>query len=229
VIAHPIVAGAVGPQSAGAVRLAAALAELTGSTLVQAGADDACLPQELARVARQVDASVLVVGPDPDIEVARGVLHRAPCPILVTPRDASLPGEAGLREIGVAFDGSASARRAVTVAQHLALRARAHLTLVAVGPDAPGDELETIAAGLAQTVGVGILRPLGRPERQLVGASSAFDLLVCGSHGHDPPARRVLGPVAEHLMRAAHCPVLIVPVRCRHHAATPLGVTTAGG
>jgi nucleotide-binding universal stress UspA family protein len=187
------------------------------------------IPEGLAKLAREVDASLLVVGRDLDGTIARHVLARAPCPVLVTPQDAALPGDEGLREIGVAYDGSECSRRAVTAAQHLAVRNGAHVTLITVGPDAGSADVDAVAARLSEAVSVDVRRPLGLPERRLAGASRDLDLLVCGSHSHRPLLAKVLGSVSGALTQTASCPVLVVPARCRHHATTPLGVTTAGG
>jgi nucleotide-binding universal stress UspA family protein len=187
------------------------------------------IPEALAKLAREVDASALVVGRDLDGHIARYVLARSPCPVVVVPQEATLPGDGGLREIGVAYDGSECSRRAVTAAQHLAIRAGARLTLITVGPDAARVDVDAVACRLTEAVDVDVCRPLGLPARRLTGASQELDLLVCGSHSHRPLLAKVLGSVSGHLTQSAHCAVLVVPARCRHHATTPLGVTTAGG
>lgn len=43
------------------------------------------------------------------------------------------------------------------------------------------------------------------------------DLIVAGSHGRGPAAGLLLGSFTSHLLKVAHCPVLIVPWR-PHHA-----------
>lgn len=43
------------------------------------------------------------------------------------------------------------------------------------------------------------------------------DLIVAGSHGRGPVAGLLLGSFTSHLLKVAHCPVLIVPWR-PHHA-----------
>ncbi len=187
------------------------------------------VPEALARLAREVDASALVVGRDLDGAIAGHVLGRAPCPVLVTPQDAAPPGDRGLRAIGIAYDGSECSRHALTAAERLARATGARLTLITVSPDAGEVDVDAVAARVAGDVDVEVRRPLGLPARRLAGASHDLDLLVCGSHGHRPLLAKVMGSVSGRLTQAAHCPVLIVPARCHHHATTPLGVTTAGG
>lgn len=51
----------------------------------------------------------------------------------------------------------------------------------------------------------------GRPSKVLVDAAKASDLLVVGSHGQGRVREKVLGSVSTECVRAAHCPVLVVP------------------
>jgi nucleotide-binding universal stress UspA family protein len=59
---------------------------------------------------------------------------------------------------------------------------------------------------------------LGTPVEVLTRAARDADLLVLGSHGHGRLFHAVLGSVAEQCIRAAVCPVLVVPVP---HGVTP--------
>ncbi len=52
----------------------------------------------------------------------------------------------------------------------------------------------------------------GRPEHVLVRLSKGVDLLVLGSSGHTPLLGMLLGSVAQHCTRHAHCPVVLVPL-----------------
>jgi nucleotide-binding universal stress UspA family protein len=52
----------------------------------------------------------------------------------------------------------------------------------------------------------------GRPEHVLVRLSKGADLLVLGSSGHTPLLGMLLGSVAQHCTRHAHCPVVLVPL-----------------
>ena len=51
----------------------------------------------------------------------------------------------------------------------------------------------------------------GHPATELIAASAEADLLVVGSHGHQPLAELLLGSVAAECVRHAHCPVVIAP------------------
>ena len=52
----------------------------------------------------------------------------------------------------------------------------------------------------------------GHPATELIAASADADLLVVGSHGHQPLAELLLGSVAADCVRHAHCPVVIAPI-----------------
>ncbi len=53
---------------------------------------------------------------------------------------------------------------------------------------------------------------IGKPADELlrVAAQLGADLLVVGSHGHDPIAHLLVGSVAERIVRSATCPVVVV-------------------
>jgi len=52
----------------------------------------------------------------------------------------------------------------------------------------------------------------GPAAEVLTGAATDADLLVLGSHGHGRLFHAVVGSVAEQCIRAAVCPVVVVPV-----------------
>jgi nucleotide-binding universal stress UspA family protein len=109
------------------------------------------------------------------------VLHRAPCSVLV-----ARPPQAAARfprAIVVGNDDSAQANVAVQVAEHLAERFRAPLSIVkATGPD--------------------------HPVHALVRASAEADLVVVGSRGLH--GLKALGSVSERVAHEALCSVLVV-------------------
>ena len=65
----------------------------------------------------------------------------------------------------------------------------------------------------------------GASSDVLVRASDDADLLVLGSHGHTRMYHVVLGSVAEACIRAATCPVLVIPMA--RAASSRSGTTTA--
>lgn len=74
------------------------------------------VPDALVALACDVDASVLVVGRDVEGRVTRSLIPRAPCPVAVAPLSAPLSAIGWFERIGVAYDGSDSARSALVVA-----------------------------------------------------------------------------------------------------------------
>jgi nucleotide-binding universal stress UspA family protein len=64
----------------------------------------------------------------------------------------------------------------------------------------------------------------------LVRASDEADLLVLGSHGHTRMYHAVLGSVAEACIRAATCPVLVIPMaRAASHPTGAKAMQSTGG
>jgi nucleotide-binding universal stress UspA family protein len=71
---------------------------------------------------------------------------------------------------------------------------------------------------------------LGAAPDVLIEAARDADLLVLGSHGHGRLFHAVLGSVTEASIRAATCPVVVVPVPHTEKAdtsSTPSGIPSA--
>jgi nucleotide-binding universal stress UspA family protein len=143
-----------------------------------------------------------------------------------------------LKNVVVATDFSLDADAAVSYALALAKETRAAVCLLHVvdNPLAAGawssDMYASEIAGLQinlvrdaeKQLQQGI-RTLDRPGIEIAGAvrtgrpastivefarESGCDLIVIGSHGRTGAARLVMGSVAEHVVRTAPCPVLVV-------------------
>jgi len=54
---------------------------------------------------------------------------------------------------------------------------------------------------------------VGRPAEQICQYADdrGIDLIIASTHGHTGWAHVLIGSVAEHVVRYAHCPVLVVP------------------
>jgi nucleotide-binding universal stress UspA family protein len=74
-----------------------------------------------------------------------------------------------------------------------------------------GEALELRLAEVEGCASVERFVELGAPYAEIVRRAEAWnaDLLVIGSHGRTGLSRAMLGSVAEHVVRAAHCPVLV--------------------
>jgi nucleotide-binding universal stress UspA family protein len=84
-------------------------------------------------------------------------------------------------------------------------RERAEQTLRTEIADQTGAVPSTAAIAVAAEV------VEGRAAQVLVEAARDADLLVLGSHGHDRVYRTVLGSVAQEVVEAAPCPVVVIP------------------
>ena len=140
-----------------------------------------------------------------------------------------------VQHILIPIDFSATSDRALAYAIALAQQLHARLTLlhvldltpVAIGDPAIGvptttlDTLETEAqhllqASLQRVQHAGLqgesLLVQGAPTHAIVDTASAqgVDLILMGTHGRTGLAHVFLGSVAEHVIRQAPCPVLVI-------------------
>jgi nucleotide-binding universal stress UspA family protein len=135
--------------------------------------------------------------------------------------------------VGCGFDGSPTAREALTWAGDFARRSRRPLRVLAVqrrlafgnvgvsgafGAKSANDELRAgLAADLERAVAALPLESVeseileGDPAETLAANSDGFALLVLGSRGYGPMRSVLLGSVSANVARTAACPVLIVP------------------
>jgi nucleotide-binding universal stress UspA family protein len=201
---------------------------------------DMSVPAALHRFARQREAGLIVVG-----STARGaagrvlsgstaqrLLHGAPCPVALAPREYRA---ARLETIAVGFVDSAEGRVALRAAHMLANQAGARLRVIAAlhpagglvlsGPDKleRGSQLQgrhraEMEAALERELatfapGVEILPELhvDDPADVLLRISRNVDLIVCGSRGYGPLRSVLLGGVSRRLVDESSCPVLVLP------------------
>jgi nucleotide-binding universal stress UspA family protein len=166
--------------------------------------------------------------------LAERLLHGAPCPVAVAPRDFHAHGPGDISTITVGYDGSAEAKAALVGARTIARVRGARLRLVEVldatwlgtpalmqgeGYDMMPDDLQEharrsldeTAAALAGDVPVEPVVAVGAPEQVLAEQSQSSDLVVVGSRGYGPHRAVLLGSVSGRLVREASCPVLVLP------------------
>ena len=158
-------------------------------------------------------------------------------------------GPLELKQILVPIDFSDCSKKALQYALPLAKQHGAALTLAYVMPRVPysageydavgyaalGIELrsareEDLAVFAAQEIRGDVptktVVPWGEPTREIVKLAQSLpaDLIVISTHGRTGLTHVFLGSVAEHVVRHAPCPVLVVRVREPEFLASP-GVT----
>ncbi len=131
-----------------------------------------------------------------------------------------------ITRVVAAFDGSAPSRIALSAAIDEAARRDVPLLLVTAidvtqALPVAGTQHETsartacqegvrIAAAKLGTDGVDATVQIGDPSAVLLRTIRAGDLAVCGTHGHRPVARMLLGSTSTTLAMHAPCPVMVV-------------------
>lgn len=164
--------------------------------------------------------------------VPERLLQGATCPVVVVPRGYRYERDPGVHLIGVAVDGSPESHRAVEVAADIALAAHSGFKLIGIVEPSPPPmvgmasmyvpdsgtyrdsmlrELEQTADALPRELRPEIVMVDGEAAPELIERSAPLSLLVMGSRSYGPVRRALLGSVSSHVLRAASCPVLIVP------------------
>lgn len=166
--------------------------------------------------------------------VADGLLHGAPCEVIVAPRGYASETHGPFRTVAVAYDDTPEAMAALERAEAIALACRATIVVYTVSappavvpgaagyapavlPDAGAIVTRTVKAVDERLAATG--RELsGPPGPAIVEAceGDGADLLVAGSRAYGPVRRVLLGSVSTQLAHKAPCPVLVVPRPGKH-------------
>jgi len=202
--------------------------------------------RELHRLTEQPTTGVIVVGSTTRGPVGRllvgGIGERllagAACPVAIAPRDYGTRRPSRLACVGVGFDGSDEARRALDGAVVIARAGGARVRVItayqrlAFGgvsvsalPDESANDVmraelralhdEAVADAAKSVEGEGEFRD-GDADEVLAQESNNIDLLVTGSRGYGPLGAVLLGSTTAVLARKAGCPLLVTPrgTRC---------------
>jgi len=170
--------------------------------------------------------------------VAEKVLRKAACPVLTVPPRAHATSSLSFKRILCAVDFSDCSMHALTFARSMAEEARAALTIVHVlewpWEEPPAPRLETLPEVQAFSLAMyrreresdakarlATLIPAatgdtsakvchGKPYEQIlqVAAEEHSDVIVVGVRGRGAIDRAIFGSTANHVVRAATCPVL---------------------
>jgi nucleotide-binding universal stress UspA family protein len=186
--------------------------------------------QGLREIVRDRDADLLVIGASrlEDLDRVfgddhtRDVLKSPPCPVAVAPHDYFAKAQP-LRRIGVGYDGSAAADRAIDVARELAAERGAELVAFEAVPEPvyvndPWDEQreneERVEQARRRLTALGddveVHAESGDAVEQLRGFERTVDLLVLGSHRYGAYDEMVGGSVAQLLADDTSGPLLVL-------------------
>jgi len=151
---------------------------------------------------------------------AQRVIRHSQRPVLV----AKVPSDQPYRRVVIAFDRSEAAKRALATALALAPRAEFHLVYASQSPEAgQGEEAERMQGLLEndakQVTGRSLYRHTrltievreGAPVHTITSALRAFDadLLAMGTQGRGRLQTTFFGSVAQELLAASPCDVLV--------------------
>ncbi|HET7508193.1 MAG TPA: universal stress protein [Solirubrobacterales bacterium] len=166
--------------------------------------------------------------------VADGLLHGAPCEVILAPRGYAEEEHGPFRTIAVAYDDTPEAKAALARAEAMALDCRATVVVFtvsappAVVPGAAGytPAIPPEAGAIVTRTVRGVDERLAATGRVLSGVpgpavveaceEAGADLLVSGSRHYGPVLRVLLGSVSTQLAHKAACPVLVVPRPPKH-------------
>ena len=179
-------------------------------------------------------ADLLVIGTSSPDDTAgmfvddhtREVLDDAPCAVAVAPTGYA-QRVAGMRKIGVAYDGSAPSEQALVLGRSLAADRQAEVSAFeAVRPpllihdtwDVEREiagQAEDARRRIATMTGVEAKAGSGGAADELARYSDSVDLLVIGAHKYRPIDHLSDGSTAQQLAGRASSPLLVLPLRRR--------------
>ena len=168
-------------------------------------------------VEREADADLVVIGKrGASADFAKGhlgskverVVRQSGKPVLVASRAFRQPQTAV-----IAFDGGASARKAVAYAATSPLLSDLRLQVVMAGREdrESADRLNWARELLELRPGTSVTVEGGRPE-DVIGAqitATSAELLLMGAYGHSPLRAMLIGSTTTHMIRSCTIPVLL--------------------
>jgi len=196
--------------------------------------------EALRALAERGDADLIVLGSTHHAalgsvapgSVAEHLLHGARCRLMIAPKGYAQEDHSGdrLRVLAVGYDGMAESHAALEEGAKLALKFGASMKVVGVATPVPAmgaaaaaqagaeagpdfqSRLHEAATGLPPEARALPILEKGNPVNKLLEISEVgVDLLVLGSRGFGPVMRLLIGSVSSRVIRAAPCPVMIVP------------------
>ncbi len=192
----------------------------------------------LHELAQTLNADLLVIGSNRRTVTGRVLmgddasvaLSHAPCAVAVAPSGyAQHPHP--MREIGVAYNGTAESEHAIAVARRLAAQHGAKLSAFEavslpsyafVGVPAPTEDIveslvEDAIARIEALGGIEAHAVYGPARKELAVYGASLDLLILGSRDYGPIGRLLHGSTTHELAHTAPCPVLALTRAVRQH------------
>lgn len=166
-------------------------------------------------IEREADATLVIIGKrGSEHQFAQGhigsnierVVRASTRPVLIASRWEKLP-----TSVTIAFDGSASAIKAVARVAESPLFAGLPVHLVMAGTDDPAHRAR-LASATAQLPDAVVHIIDGSPEKVIANlvASLGDTMLVMGAYGHSPLRTLIVGSTTTAMIRTVHVPVLLV-------------------
>jgi nucleotide-binding universal stress UspA family protein len=164
--------------------------------------------------------------------VAEHLLQGARCRLTIAPKGYAQEDHSGdrLRVVAVGYDGMAESQAARAAAAALAQKFGASMKVVGVATPVPamgaaaaaqagaeaGPDFQTrlhdaVAELPPELRALPVLEHGDPVQKLLESAEVGVDLLVLGSRGFGPVMRLLIGSVSSRVIRAAACPVMVVP------------------
>jgi nucleotide-binding universal stress UspA family protein len=197
--------------------------------------------RELQRLSEQDETGLLVVGSTHRGAIGRvlpgavgeRLLTGSACPVALAPRGYAERSPTSFERVGVAFDGSEEADRALEVGRAVVRASGARLRIIGVfepmtfgalatGRTGGASVNDLLRAELRSALDAAVADASdghapesrfleGSAAKVLAAESAELDLLVTGSRRYGPRAAVLLGGTTHALMRSAACPMLVVP------------------
>lgn len=143
--------------------------------------------------------------------VAEAVVRNSGKPVLITPETFL-----EIESMGLAYDGSYPAAKALKLSLELSEQASWPLTVVVISPDADAQksaalstEIEDIAEARSADCAVIILQ--GKEGEEIIKFinEGSVELMVMGAYGHNRLRELLLGSTTSLVLRKSHIPVLL--------------------
>ncbi len=142
--------------------------------------------------------------------VAEAVIRRSGKPVIVIPESFR-----EIESIGLAYDGSAPARKALALCLNISEKSKWPITVLIISPDAQkAADLSAQVEEMAQKnlADCEVIISAGREVDEILKfiAEGAVELMVMGAYGHNRLRQWLLGSTTSHIIHKSPIPVLLI-------------------